>query len=106
MLERVLRQHRLGRRRRKIDHTLAWLMNILLKAGPWAGKLNFRVWDLRYEGFRLKASALEERLLGSIAQRGIEEPLEGVETKGKQRVAQRVQAVSLCAQVASSHGAL
>lgn len=37
--------------------------------------------DLRYEGFRLKASALEERLLGSIAQRGIEEPLEGVETK-------------------------
>ena len=37
--------------------------------------------DLRYEGFRLKAAALEERLLGSIAQRGIEEPLEGVETK-------------------------
>ena len=37
--------------------------------------------DLRYEGFRLKAPALEERLLGSIAQRGIEEPLEGVEVK-------------------------
>ena len=37
--------------------------------------------DLRYEGFRLKAAALEERLLGSIAQRGIEEPLEGVEVK-------------------------
>jgi KorB domain len=37
--------------------------------------------DLRYEGFRLKAPALEERLLGSIAQRGIEEPLEGVENK-------------------------
>ena len=35
--------------------------------------------DLRYESFRLKQAALEERLLGSIAQRGIEEPLEGVE---------------------------
>lgn len=35
--------------------------------------------DLRYEGCRMKQAALEERLLGSIAQRGIEEPLEGVE---------------------------
>lgn len=34
--------------------------------------------DLRYESFRLKQAALEERLLASIAQRGIEEPLEGV----------------------------
>jgi hypothetical protein len=37
--------------------------------------------DLRYESFRLKQAALEERLLSSIAQRGIEEPLEGVEVK-------------------------
>ena len=37
--------------------------------------------DLYYEGFRLKQPALEERLLGSIAQRGIEEPLEGVRVK-------------------------
>lgn len=37
--------------------------------------------DLRYEGFRLKQPSLEERLLGSIAQRGIEEPLEGVRVK-------------------------
>jgi len=37
--------------------------------------------DLRYESFRLKQAALEERLLASIAQRGIEEPLEGVEVK-------------------------
>ena len=35
--------------------------------------------DLRYEGFRLKAPALEERILASMVQRGIEEPLEGVE---------------------------
>lgn len=35
--------------------------------------------DLRYEGFRMKNPGLEERLLGSIAQRGIEEPLEGVD---------------------------
>lgn len=35
--------------------------------------------DLRYEGFRMKNPGLEEKLLGSIAQRGIEEALEGVE---------------------------
>src|SRR5687768_18513353 len=35
--------------------------------------------DLRYEGFRMKNPGLEERLLGSIAQRGIEEPLEGIQ---------------------------
>ena len=40
--------------------------------------------DLRYESFRLKQAALEERLLSSITQRGIEEPLEGVEVKEAQ----------------------
>jgi predicted transcriptional regulator len=35
--------------------------------------------DLRYEGHRMKNAALEGRLLSSILQRGIEEPLEGVE---------------------------
>jgi predicted transcriptional regulator len=34
--------------------------------------------DLRYEGYRMKNPALEGRLLASIAQRGIEEPVEGV----------------------------
>lgn len=38
--------------------------------------------DLRYEGYRMKNAGLEERLLSSIAQRGIEEPLEGVEVQG------------------------
>jgi len=37
--------------------------------------------DLRYEGFRLKDSAVEGKLLASIAQRGIEAPLEGVEVE-------------------------
>lgn len=37
--------------------------------------------DLRYEGFRLQAAPLEERLLASIAARGIQEPLEGVEVQ-------------------------
>jgi hypothetical protein len=37
--------------------------------------------DLRYEGYRMRNPALEARLLASIAQRGIEEPLEGVDTK-------------------------
>ena len=35
--------------------------------------------DLRYEDHRMKNAALEERLLASIVQRGIEEPLEGVQ---------------------------
>src|SRR5215467_14437142 len=35
--------------------------------------------DLRYEGHRMKNPAVEARLLASIAERGIEEPLEGVE---------------------------
>lgn len=36
--------------------------------------------DLRYEGYRLRSAAAEARLLASIAQRGIEEPLVGVDT--------------------------
>jgi len=35
--------------------------------------------DLRYQGYRMKNSGLEGRLLASIAQRGIEEALEGVD---------------------------
>src|SRR5437667_8177540 len=46
-----------------------------------AREIELSVLDLRYESFRLKQAALEERVLGSIAQRGIEEPLEGVEIK-------------------------
>ena len=37
--------------------------------------------DLRYEGYRMKNPGLEERLLGSIAQRGLEAPMEGVEVE-------------------------
>ena len=36
--------------------------------------------NLRYEGYRLRDDASEARVLASIAQRGIEEPLEGVDT--------------------------
>jgi len=39
--------------------------------------------DLRYECFRLKVPAAEERLLAAVAARGIEEPLEGVEVAGR-----------------------
>lgn len=35
--------------------------------------------DLRYESYRMKNPALEARLLASIVERGIEEPLEGVD---------------------------
>lgn len=37
--------------------------------------------DLRYEGHRLRNDAAEARLLASIAERGIEEPLGGVQGK-------------------------
>jgi len=46
-----------------------------------AQELELSSLDLRYQDFRLKQAALEQRLLGSIAQRGIEEPLEGVEVQ-------------------------
>jgi len=36
--------------------------------------------DLRYESYRLRNAAAEARLLASIAERGIEEPLGGVDT--------------------------
>jgi hypothetical protein len=36
--------------------------------------------DLRYEGYRLRDDAAEARLLASITERGIEEPLGGVDT--------------------------
>ena len=37
--------------------------------------------DLRYEGYRMRQPAIEGRLLSSIAERGIEEPLEGVDVR-------------------------
>ncbi len=37
--------------------------------------------DLRYEGYRLRDEAREARLLASIVERGIEEPLAGVDTR-------------------------
>ncbi len=36
--------------------------------------------NLRYEDYRLRDAAGEARVLASIAERGIEEPLEGVDT--------------------------
>ena len=36
--------------------------------------------DLRYESYRLRSDAAEARLMASIAERGIEEPLGGVDT--------------------------
>ncbi len=46
-----------------------------------ANEVDLASLDLRYEGFRLKQPVLEGRLLSLIAQRGIEEPLEGVEVQ-------------------------
>jgi predicted transcriptional regulator len=41
--------------------------------------------DLRYEGYRMKVAALEAKLLVSIQECGVEEPLEGVEV-GERRI--------------------
>ena len=37
--------------------------------------------DLRYEGFRMKSAGAEKALLLSIAEKGIRDPLQGVDTK-------------------------
>jgi predicted transcriptional regulator len=42
-------------------------------------EIELSVLDLKYEGYRMKNPAQEARLLASIAHRGIEEPVEGVE---------------------------
>lgn len=47
-----------------------------------AQEIELSTLDLRYESFRMKNEALEARLLSSIAQSGIEEPLEGVARQG------------------------
>ena len=39
--------------------------------------------DLRYESYRMRNPSLEGRLLESIRERGVEEPLEGVDADGK-----------------------
>jgi predicted transcriptional regulator len=46
-------------------------------------ELELAILDLRYESYRMKNAALEVRLLASIAQRGIEEPLEGVDHESR-----------------------
>ena len=40
--------------------------------------------DLRYEGFRMKSAGAEKALLMSIMEKGIRDPLQGVDTKGGQ----------------------
>ena len=47
-----------------------------------AQEIELSTLDLRYESFRMRNEALEARLLSSIAQSGIEEPLEGVARQG------------------------
>ena len=51
--------------------------------------------DLRYEGHRLRDDAREARLLASIAERGIEEPLEGVDTPEARFLLERLQTLPL-----------
>lgn len=59
-------------------------MNALPESSPAPREVEVSTFDLRYESCRLKQAGLEERLLGSIAERGIEEPLEGVEVGERQ----------------------
>jgi hypothetical protein len=58
-------------------------MNTLRKRLDMAREVELSILDLRYESYRLRNPGLEARLLASIAQRGIEEPLEGVDTKDR-----------------------
>ena len=54
-----------------------------MSSNRMANEVELASLDLRYECFRLKAAAVEERLLASIASRGIQEALEGVEVAGQ-----------------------
>ncbi|MEI6108141.1 MAG: chromosome partitioning protein ParB [Opitutae bacterium] len=53
-------------------------MNTLLDGQNGDGEVELAQLDLRYESYRIKNAVREARLLGSIAQRGIQEPLQGV----------------------------
>jgi len=54
-------------------------MSIHLKVVPAAiSDIELSQLDLRYQGYRLQQPRLEEQLLVSIAQRGVQEPLQGV----------------------------
>ena len=47
------------------------------------GQCELSSFDLRYETYRMKNPALEAKLLASMTERGIEEPLEGVDVDGR-----------------------
>lgn len=47
-----------------------------------AEEVDLSTFDLRYESYRMRNPAQEARLLASITERGIEEPLEGVDIQG------------------------
>lgn len=47
-----------------------------------AREVELRSLDVRYEGLRLRDRAQEGRLLSSMSERGVEEPLEGVDIEG------------------------
>lgn len=48
-----------------------------------AEEVDLSTFDLRYESYRMRNPAQEARLLASITERGIEEPLEGVDLEGR-----------------------
>jgi len=48
-----------------------------------AREVELSTFDLRYEGHRMRNPALEAKLLLSIQERGVEEPLEGVEAQDR-----------------------
>ncbi len=58
-------------------------MNTRPEATDASHAVEISEFDLRYENCRLKQAAAEERLLGSIAARGIEQALEGVDAGGR-----------------------
>ena len=54
-------------------------MNSLPESSPGAAsEVELSQLDLRYEGYRMKSEPLEQRLMASMAQVGIREPLQGI----------------------------
>lgn len=55
---------------------------ITVRRAEMARSVELATLDLRYESYRMKNPVVEARLLAAIAERGIEEALEGVDTAG------------------------
>ena len=75
LLRQAMRQHSIGARREESITFWVFCTSTRLREHSMREIVELSSLDLRYEGHRLRDDAREARLLASIAERGIEEPL-------------------------------